>query len=79
MFTGLAGPFSMSQSLDSKVGEWRSADSKAREAEKALARMPFFEGVGPPPTDDVVAEARLLRNLANEKLKAAIAAMKPKA
>lgn len=69
----------MPQSLDRKVGEWRNADSRAREAEQALARLPFFQGVGPPPTDDLVAEAKLLRKLADEKLKAAIEAMKPKA
>jgi len=69
----------MLQSLDKKVGEWRNADEKAREAEKALARMPFYQGDGPPPTEDLVAEAKLLRKVANEKLKAAIAAMKPEA
>jgi hypothetical protein len=67
----------MPQSLDKKVGEWRSADSKAREAEKVLERLPFFQGNGPPPTDDLVAEAKFLRKVANEKLKAAIEAMKP--
>ena len=72
-------PFSMPESLDKKVGEWRNADSMAREAEKAIARLPFFQGEGPPPAEDLVSEAKLLRRLANEKLKAAIAAMKPKA
>jgi hypothetical protein len=67
----------MPQSLVKKVGEWRSADSRAREAEKALERLPFFQGNGPPPADDIVAEAKLLRKLANEKLKAAIEAMRP--
>ncbi|HWP12759.1 MAG TPA: hypothetical protein VNN06_13115 [Ramlibacter sp.] len=71
--------FSMLQSLDKKVGEWRNADEKAREAEKALARMPFYQGDGPPPTEDLVAEAKLLRKVANEKLKAAIEAIKPQA
>jgi hypothetical protein len=69
----------MPQSLDKKVGEWRKADGKAREIEKALASLPFFQGDGPPPADDLVAHAKLLRKLANEKLKAAIAAMKPNA
>ena len=69
----------MLQSLDKKVGEWRNADEKAREAEKALARMPFYQGDGPPPTEDLVAEAKLLRKVANEKLKAAIEAIKPQA
>ena len=68
----------MPQSLDRKVGEWRKADTKAREAEKALASLPFFQGDGPPPAEDLVVEARLLRKEAHEKLKAAIAAMRPK-
>jgi hypothetical protein len=72
-------PISMPQSLDKKVGEWRNADRKAREAEKSLASLPFFQGDGPPPADDLVAQARLLRKLAHEKLKAAIDAMKPTA
>ena len=69
----------MFQSLDKKVGEWRRADEKAREAERALACLPFYQGDGPPPTEDLVAQAKLLRKVANEKLKAAIAAMKPQA
>jgi hypothetical protein len=73
----VAGPFSMPESLDRKVGEWRSADRRARDAEKALSRLPFFQGSGPPPADDLVAEAKLLRKVADEKLKAAIEAMKP--
>jgi hypothetical protein len=77
--SGPRGIVSMPQSLDKKVGEWRNADSKAREVEKALANLPFFQGDGPPPADDLVAHAKLLRKLANEKLKAAIAAMKPTA
>jgi hypothetical protein len=69
----------MPQSLEKKVGEWRNADKKARDLEKALASLPFFQGDGPPPADDLVAQAKLLRKLANEKLKAAIDAMKPTA
>jgi hypothetical protein len=73
------GPFPMAESLDKKVGEWRSADREAREAEKALARLPFFRGEGPPPAEDLISEAKQLRRLADEKLKAAIEAMKPTA
>jgi len=69
----------MPESLDRKVGEWRDADRKARAAEKAIARLPFFSGEGPPPTDDFVSKAKVLRKLANDKLKDAIAAMKPEA
>jgi hypothetical protein len=69
----------MPLALDKKVDEWRSADSRAREAERALAGLPFFQGEGPPPAEDLVSEVRLLRKLANEKLKAAIAAMRPTA
>lgn len=69
----------MPQLLDRKVGEWRDAESRAREVEKALARLTFFQGEGLPPTDELVANAKLLRKLANEKLTAAIEAIKPAA
>lgn len=68
---------SMPQSLDRKVGEWRDAESKARAAEKSLTLLLFDQGEKPQPTDDLITQAKLLRELANEKLKAAIAAMKP--
>lgn len=68
----------MPHSLDKKVGEWRDADRKAREVEKALAGMPFFHGDDLPAVD-LASEAKALRKLADEKLKAAIAAMKPNA
>jgi hypothetical protein len=68
----------MPQSLDKKVGEWRDADRKAREVEKALACLPFVQGDGALPVD-LVSEAKALRKLADEKLKAAIEAMRPKA
>lgn len=68
----------MPESLDRKVGEWREADRKARELEKELARLPFFHGDAAP-LDDLVNEAKALRKLANEKLKAAIEAMRPHA
>jgi hypothetical protein len=64
--------------LDRKVGEWRDADRKAREVEKALACLPYVQGEGAP-TVELVSEAKALRKLADEKLKAAIAAMKPSA
>ena len=69
----------MPQALDRKVGEWRAADSRARDAEDAVARVLFLEGDGRSSTDDLLRQAKLLRNLANEKLKLAIAAMKPTA
>ena len=68
----------MTQSLDQKVGEWRDADRKARELEKALAHVPFSPGQGPA-TAELIREVKQLRRLANEKLKAAIAAIKPSA
>jgi len=68
----------MPQTLDKKVGEWRDAETKAREAEKSLNRLLFHQAEGLQPPDNLITEARLLRVLANEKLKAAIAAMKPK-
>jgi hypothetical protein len=74
---GAVRPFQMPQILDKKVGEWRELDRKARELEKVLARLPV-RGEGPPSTD-LIREAKMLRKLANEKLKAAIAAIKPNA
>ena len=71
-----AGALFMPQVLDRKIGEWRDADSKARQAEKAVARL---QGQGQVPTDILVKEAKLLRKVANEKLRLAIAAMKPAA
>jgi hypothetical protein len=70
-------PF-MPRALDKKVGEWRAADSKAREAENAVARL-LLQNVGPAATEMLVKEAKSLRKAANEKLKLAIAAIKPKA
>jgi hypothetical protein len=69
----------MPQLLDRKVVEWRDADTRARAAEKAVTQLLFVQGEGPPRTDDLVTEARLLREVANEKLKAAIAAIRPNA
>ena len=69
----------MPQALDKRVGEWRDADSRAREAESAVARLVFLQGEDRPPTDGLIKEAKLLRKLANEKLKLAIAAMRPEA
>ena len=66
----------MPRALDKKVGEWRAADRKAREAENAVARL-LLQDEGPGRTEVLVREAKSLRNAANEKLKLAIAAMKP--
>ena len=65
----------MPRALDEKVGEWRVADSKAREAENAVARL--LQEEGPEPTEVLVREAKSLRKVANEKLKLAIEAIKP--
>lgn len=65
-------------SLDKKVGEWRDADRQAREIEKALAGLPLVQGEAGPPAE-LVTEARALRKLADEKLKAAIEAIRPEA
>ncbi len=66
----------MPQVLDKKVGEWRDVDRQARELEMALTRLRFSQVDGPLPAE-LVRQAKLLRQLANDKLKAAIAAMKP--
>jgi hypothetical protein len=69
----------MPQTLDSKVAEWREADSKAREAEQSLTHLLFSEQAERPLTEKLASEVRQLRKLAHEKLNAAIAAIKPKA
>jgi hypothetical protein len=66
----------MPHTLDSKVDEWRDADRRAREIEKALACLPFVKGESGLPAE-LVTEARALRKLADEKLKAAIDAIRP--
>lgn len=66
----------MPHTLDSKVDEWRDADRRAREIEKALARLPFVQGESGLPAE-LVNEAKALRKLADEKLKAAIDAIRP--
>jgi hypothetical protein len=69
----------MQQALAKKVVEWRDADTRARAAEQSVARLLFAEEHDPSPgTERLVDEARSLRKLANEKLKAAIDAMAPK-
>ena len=68
----------MTQTLHRKLAEWRDADSKARAAERSLTHL-LFAPIGDPPRTDILAtEARMLRHLADQKLKAAIAAMTPK-
>ena len=53
---------------------WKLADERAAEAEKQLqhAFNSFIEKSGDQPTPDLVAEAKLLRALANRKLTEAI-------
>ena len=65
----------MPQLLDSRVVEWREADTRARAAEQALGQPLFGQGEQPPSTADLAMEARALRRLADEKLKAALVAM----
>ena len=56
---------------------WKLADERASEAEKQLqaAFNAYIEQAGPQPTPDLVAEAKLLRALANRKLTEAIKAV----
>lgn len=69
----------MQQAAAKKVVEWREADSRARAAEQSVARLLFAHDADPQAgTELLVDQARLLRRLANDKLKAAIAAMAPK-
>ena len=69
----------MPQLLDKKVVEWRDADVRARAAEQEVNKLLFAEGDKLPATEDLVNEAKRLRHLADDKLKAAIAAMRPTA
>ena len=66
----------MPQAAKKAVDEWREADARAREAELALvtARYQFLSGSAPEPPPELQAEARLLRKLADAKLKTALAA-----
>jgi hypothetical protein len=68
----------MPQVLDRKVVEWRTADSRARAAEQALTKALFGQQEHSLLAADLAAEAKKLRRLADEKLKMAIAAMRPK-
>lgn len=68
----------MPQTLHTKLTEWRDAERKACAAERSLTHLLFERLEEPPPTDCLAAEARLLREQANEKLRAAIAALRPK-
>lgn len=65
----------MPQLLDSRVVEWRDADTRARAAEQALNQYLVCAGEQPPSTADLALEARALRTKADEKLKAALVAM----
>jgi hypothetical protein len=67
----------MTQTLHDTLAEWRDADRKASAAEKSLTRLLFTRLEDPPPPAGLAVEVRLLREIANEKLKAAIAALKP--
>ena len=68
----------MPQLLDKKVVEWRDADARARAAEKVLNKLLFEREDKLPVAADLAQEAKRLRHLADEKLKAAIAAMRVK-
>ena len=65
----------MPQLLDSRVVEWRDADTRARAAEQALNQHLYRAGEPPPSTADLAMEAGALRRLADAKLKAALVAM----
>lgn len=67
----------MPQTLHTKLAEWRDAERKASAAERSLTHL-LFERLEEPPPTGLAAEARLLREEANEKLRAAIAALRPK-
>jgi len=68
----------MPQTLHTRLTEWRDAERKASAAERSFTHLLFARLDDPPPTEHLAAEVRLLRELANEKLRLAIAAMRPK-
>ena len=61
---------------DKKVVDWRAADARARAAEEAASKPLSDREDKMPKTSDVAQEAQRLRQFADEKLKAAIAAMR---
>lgn len=65
----------MPERLRAAIEAWHEADRKARDAEERLrqAREAFMQAGFPVPPD-LEREARLTRAVANEKLKAAVAA-----
>jgi len=69
----------MPRILDTKVDEWRTADSKARAAATALTHRLFARGVDAAATASLAGEAKVLRKLADEKLTQVIQAIRPKA
>ncbi|HWI84649.1 hypothetical protein [Ramlibacter sp.] len=68
----------MCNTFRSRLAEWRDAESKASAAERSLTHLLFSRLDDPLPADGLVTEAKQLRELANEKLKAAIAALRVK-
>ncbi|MDB5881027.1 MAG: hypothetical protein JWP43_905 [Ramlibacter sp.] len=70
----------MSEAAKQATLMWREADKRALQCEMLVsaARYAFLKGEGPGPTDILVAEARMLRKLADMKLKAAIESMDSK-
>lgn len=68
----------MPTTLRSKLAEWREAERKACAAERSLTHLLFARLDDPPPSEQLAAEVRQLRELANEKLRAAIAALRSK-
>jgi len=67
----------MPYTLQTILAEWRDAERKASAAERSLTHLLFARFEPPPSTDHLAAEVRQLRELANEKLRQAIAAMRP--
>jgi hypothetical protein len=65
----------MPYSVTKKLAEWREAESRARAAERSVTTILFARQQDPPRADTLLTEAKVLRQAANEKLKAAIAAM----
>src|ERR1700712_5238511 len=70
----------MSEAAKQATLAWKEADKRALECEMLVsaARYAFLKGEGPGPTEIQVAEARMLRKLADMKLKEAIESMDSK-
>jgi hypothetical protein len=63
--------------IQQAIDAWKEADRAAAAAEKLVADASsrYFQRLGPPPSDEMVGDARMLRSLAQERLERAMRLM----